>query len=451
MALYPRLMPTVAPARRTLRTLAASVAALLAVSGGAALAHGSGERPVRGHKAHGTVTAIEAPSFTLTRGDTARQVTTTDATRFAKTVDAAVADAVPGSFVGAHGPVTDDGVAARLLRLRPAPENGPAASSTSNGRRGHVRGTVVTNDGSTLVVRTTGGDTRTVTTGDRTRVVRTFETDFAELAVDDRVRVLAQQGDGGTVTARGVHILATTEPDSSRANPKPAADSGSGDVPVAPVVLPDGAGAAVGAATRPLRPGAADQRPDHRPDRRHHAVAGIVERVAAPDFTLNDGRRTVTVATTDETRFAKTVDAAFADAAVGRTVSAMGERTGEMSMRAAGVHIHPERAGAEGSGPAPGHRPGHGRPPAGITGVVTAADPTTGVLTVSTPRGEVAVSTDGNTRFAETMPASFADVVTGGRAMAHGEASDGGSLAAASVHLDLTSGPRPAPPAKDRR
>lgn len=444
-------MPDVAAPRRAQRTLAAFAAGLLVASGGAALAHGGGGGA--GHQkphhrgAHGVVTAIDEPTFTVARGDESRTIVTDDDTRFAKTVDAALAEAGPGTFVGAHGRPADDGaVTARLVHIRPAPEptgdraaDAKARPDRRHRRGAHVHGTVVSNDGSTLVVETPAGETRTVDTVDATRVLRTFRTDFDELAVDDRVRIFGSAGDDGTMAARSVHIVAAARPAPAskdrpdRSTTTMAAPASSADPTADPVALVE---QTVDRATRPLRPS-----PEPRPGDRPHAAAGTVGRVAAPDFTLDDGRRTVVVSTTDDTGFWRTVDAGFADAAVGRTVRVAGERSGERTMNAHGVHILPDRD-VPADHPGPHHKGGQ------ISGVVRAADGTAGTLTVETAHGTVVVQTSDRTRFVETESGAFADLAPGRRAMAKGSATGHNALTAEHVHVDLTTAPGPRPAAR---
>ena len=422
---------------RSFRILVTVTAALTLASAGAALAHG--DRPSRRHhdKITGVVTSIDAPRFTVeTRDDGTAAVVTDADTRYAKTVDATVVDAAPGTFIVAHGRGAGDGTLAAVhVGIRPEPRH---ARPDENGEKQarakghHVQGTVVTNDGNTIVVRTPSGGERTVTTSEDTRVTRMFRTDFDELALGDRVRVFGTRTDDDTMVARGVHIWAVTARE-TRGSPEPARPEN------APARAGREPGPAPSAPTTPaaapvadLIRGVAPQRPDHRPPPGDRAgVGGVVESIDAPDFALATDRGKITVSTSDATTFRKTLDAVFADAVVGSTVTAAGRRNADGSVSAVIVHVHPGDFGG-------GDWCGDDR--CAATGEVTSSDAGAGTLTLSTANGELLVRTHDDTRFTQTRVATFADLARGQRVWARGTRTDPGTFTAEGVHIDLTTG-----------
>ena len=69
---------------------------------------------------------------------------------------------------------------------------------------GFTSGTIVSVKGGKIVVKTSDGTEKTVTTGDSTTVTTTSDADLTELKKGDTVRVVGETGDDGTVAATSI-------------------------------------------------------------------------------------------------------------------------------------------------------------------------------------------------------------------------------------------------------
>lgn len=418
-------------ARRLPRLLALSTAGLLAASAGGAVAHdraGGDTKDVRG-----VVRAVDSPRFTIdTRRGATMTIGTDGDTRFLLTTPATIDDAVPGVYLGASGkPAADGSLAAVRVHIvpgpRPAPPETERGENKSGGRaapnrEGHVFGEVVRRDGSTLLVHTRSGDDRVVTTSERTRFVRTAPGAFSDIAVGRPVHANVRRADGGIYASR-VHFYAAPDRPAKpaapaapataaapAANPKPAPPAAAADTSVRSVAV---------SPVPPARDPAGPRRPEARA-----SIDGWVADLAEPNFTMKSRQGAVTVVTSSETAFMRTVDASLDDAAVGTTVTAFGRRV-EGMMAADFIHIRPSFPD--------GDRPHDGR--GAISGRVTANHPESRSITVETPDGPVVVRAHDGTRIVRTYAASFADLARGQAVTVNGEWTATGQLAARGVHI----------------
>lgn len=172
----------------------------------------SDDRPPR-RRAHaaGTVSSVNGSSFTVTRRDESTvTVNTSSSTKYFKTVDATVADASVGSYVGAHGTRSSNGsLAANRVIVRPEPASEQREPKPSTDGR-HVRGEVTANDGTTLTIRTANGS-QTVTTSSATRFFKTTVAALSAVTTGSRVHVGGPPAEDGSITAARVHITATSD------------------------------------------------------------------------------------------------------------------------------------------------------------------------------------------------------------------------------------------------
>lgn len=152
-------------------------------------------------------------------GDTTVAV---DGARVVETAAGTVGDVSPGDAVLVLGPRTGDGqLTARHVAARPAGDL--AAPSAGQGRHAWGSpwrvGTVVSNDGSTLVVETAHGEVTVRTTAD-TRVSVTRVIDPTQVEVGDRVLARGTWQPDGSLAAAAVHVNGLT-PAGERPEPEP--------------------------------------------------------------------------------------------------------------------------------------------------------------------------------------------------------------------------------------
>ncbi len=197
--------------------------------------------------------------------------------------------------------------------------------------------------------------------------------------------------------------------------------------------------------------------------RGRHSRNGVAGRVLTNDgstLTVAAGDQIVTVTTDADTRVKETTPAGFGDLAVGQTVHAAGQRTGETTFAARRVHIHPaaspEPKSADGARPdestAPPPPPENGqRPPAAdetspgkprgdvrTKGMISAIDAPAFTLERGNREGPVRVVTNDATTFVihrddTTSRGSFADLRVGDGAYVEGTVTEDGALLATRV------------------
>jgi hypothetical protein len=87
---------------------------------------------------------------------------------------------------------------------------GTAPDGATGGMGGFTSGTIVSVEGTTIVLETSDGEQVTVNTSDDTSVTTTEESDVASLATGDTLTVVGEADDAGDVTASTITEGATT-------------------------------------------------------------------------------------------------------------------------------------------------------------------------------------------------------------------------------------------------
>ena len=161
---------------------------------------------------------------------------------------------------------------------------------------------------------------------------------------------------------------------------------------------------------------------------RSTGVRGTVSSVTGTTFVVDAKHGDdVTVTTSEVTAFSLTTPGTVADAAVGSYVVAYG-RTGDdgvLTVKWLTVKPAPETA-AFGSSWQRRHA---------VAGVIAANDPATGVLTITTDEGDVAVNTTATTKVKKVTVATIADLTVGASVGVLGTFADDGTLAASRVKV----------------
>jgi hypothetical protein len=276
------------------------------------------------------VRSVGSSSFVLTTRHGDVTVTVTDGTKYLETTKAAVADATVGSFVrvaGARDDSDDDAtITARHIGIVPAP---PGDDDGGRGRHS-VHGTVLSNDGSTLVVDAGDDGEVTVLTDADTTVSKTTVAAFSDVAAGERAKVAGTRQDDGTFAARKVHLFDPAP--TAVATPASAATF---QAAAAPAVTP--------AAVAPAAVTTDDTATAAAADDQHDAgeVEGEITSVSDPTFTIktrNGSSIVVSTSSGTEITGPDGMHETFADLHVGDRVRVEGTRTGDSSIAADEVH-----------------------------------------------------------------------------------------------------------------
>ncbi|HUQ40029.1 MAG TPA: DUF5666 domain-containing protein [Acidimicrobiales bacterium] len=192
----------------------------------------AGADPGRGDHTGGTVSSVNGRSFTVARPDgSSTRVTTSSATTFMKTVDGTVADAAPGTHVGAQGTRAADGTfTAEHVGVHPAPpanRPAPPEGERPEGDRPrddrHLGGEVVSNDGTRITVKTRSGEQAVIATNSATKVTKTVAGAFSDVTRGRKVMAHGTRSADGSLAADKVHVNA-----SSSEGPRPGGPGGPG-------------------------------------------------------------------------------------------------------------------------------------------------------------------------------------------------------------------------------
>jgi hypothetical protein len=345
--------------------------------GGVALAHGApgGRSPgahAADHRANGvggTVSSLNDPAFTVTtRNSTTSTVTTTSDTAWTLSDDAVLTDVTAGDIVRVHRHGTE---AAERITILPA-----TPTTTQSQRRNDIIGTVVSNDGTNVVVNTTNGDV-TVPVDAETTVTAITTAAFGDLLVGDHVRVTGARDDAGNVAATAVRIDRATAP-AKPAGTRPdttstaaaATDTASPTTPAALTAASTGTADTAtsgddGSATPTPTPtptstaaaaaadGTSDTTSSQAPE-----VHGTVQDVNDPNFTVTTRRGQVAVVTNASTTYVVVADdgttsaGTFADVTANDEVTVEGTTSADGTVTATRVVIGDAgRAGCDGDDP----------------------------------------------------------------------------------------------------
>lgn len=399
--------------------------------------HGAGHR--HGFGLSGMVASVDdaTRSFTVTK-HSGRTVTvgTTAATTYVDTVDATVADAVAGTFVMAKGgwedaQQADDHQGDDNQADDVKADNGALAADrlsivqTSGEHKGRVgdefvAGTVLGNaataTGRILAIDVDGDSTpdQSVTTTDATKVTRTFDTTFSDVDVNDLVTVKGWRTGPGSFTALRVALHGTGSPATPEATTTTSSSTSTSSTSTT-------------STTKPSTTTTTAPQPKVTPVATEPAAArGVIASVGNAVFTLTKHDETITVHTAAGTTYLKTVDATLADVA-GQQVTVKAVSHEGDTVVAGAIRIHATASEDRHDGFCDDGVEG-------VSGVASNVDTNAGTFTVA---GHT-VMVNADTVITNTIPGSFADLAVGKTAKVFGTRQADGSIAAAIVHVDLS-------------